>query len=209
MDEGEAISRLKGGDINGLEPLVRKYQVQAVRTAYLITRDRSMAEDVVQTVFLRVFERIHQLDSRRPVGPWFLRSVVNESIKAVGRDRKSLSLDEGSPGEDVPLVDLLPDPGATLEELAEKAETRQTVWDALGRLTPGQRAAIVLRYYVGLKESEVAERLGRSVGAVKWRLHAAREHLRPLLKTLLPGQSDHDSSQQTKGIEPKRMVTKR
>jgi hypothetical protein len=53
MEEQEAIARLKRGDIGGLEALVRKHQVQAVRTAYLITRDRALAEDIVQTAFLR------------------------------------------------------------------------------------------------------------------------------------------------------------
>jgi len=48
MEEQKAIARLKRGDIGGLEALVRKYQVQAVRTAYLITRDRALAEDIVQ-----------------------------------------------------------------------------------------------------------------------------------------------------------------
>ena len=48
MNEGEAISRLKQGDISGLETLVHRYQVQAVRTAYLVTRDRHLAEDATR-----------------------------------------------------------------------------------------------------------------------------------------------------------------
>ena len=51
VTEREAITRLKQGDIHGLELLVKQHQVKAVRTAYLITQDRSMAEDVVQACF--------------------------------------------------------------------------------------------------------------------------------------------------------------
>jgi RNA polymerase sigma-70 factor (ECF subfamily) len=49
MDDLQAILRLKSGDINGLDFLITKYQVKAVRTAYLVTRNRPMAEDVVAT----------------------------------------------------------------------------------------------------------------------------------------------------------------
>ena len=82
MEEQKAIARLKRGDISGLEALVRKYQVQAVRAAYLIIRDRALAEDIVQAAFLRAYERIGQFDAGRPFGPWFLRSVVNDAVKA-------------------------------------------------------------------------------------------------------------------------------
>jgi DNA-directed RNA polymerase specialized sigma24 family protein len=55
MDESHAIARLKRGDIAGLQTLVRVYQVLAARTAYLIVRDRALAEDIVQTAFVHVF----------------------------------------------------------------------------------------------------------------------------------------------------------
>jgi RNA polymerase sigma-70 factor, ECF subfamily len=57
MEESQAIARLKRGDIGGLEVLVRKYQAQATRTAFLIVRDRALAEDIVQAAFVRAYER--------------------------------------------------------------------------------------------------------------------------------------------------------
>ena len=138
MEEQEAIARLKQGDIRGLRALVREHQVQAIRTAYLITRDRAQAEDIVQAAFLRAYERIDQFDAARPFAPWFLRSVANDALKAVTRDKRHISLEGGlshanEQGEPV-LAELLatPDPGP--EELVEAAELRQAVWDALGRL---------------------------------------------------------------------------
>ena len=53
MDEAEAIERLRRGDIAGLELLVRRYQTTALRAAQLVTRDRALAEDVVQAAFIR------------------------------------------------------------------------------------------------------------------------------------------------------------
>ena len=65
MDEKQAIRRLKNGDISGLEFLVACHQVKAVRTAYLITRDIGLAEDIVQDSFLQVFRAIRGFDETR------------------------------------------------------------------------------------------------------------------------------------------------
>ena len=58
MDDPQAIQRLKKGDISALEVLITRYQVKAYRTAFLITHDDALAEDVVQETFLRVYQRI-------------------------------------------------------------------------------------------------------------------------------------------------------
>ena len=177
MDERSAIARLKQGDIGGLETLVRGYQVRAVRAAALITHDRAQAEDIVQNAFIRAYERIHQFDETRPFGPWFLRSVVNDAVKAFSRSKVTVALDD--PGEPVMLSDPAPGP----DELLERAETEAAIWQALAQLPPEQRAAVVLRYYLGLSEAEIADDQAAPKGTVKWRLHAARERLRGLLRS--------------------------
>ena len=88
MDEQEAVARLQRGDISGLEPLVRRYQEPALHAAVLVCRDGALAEDLVQAAFVRAYERIGQFDARRPFGPWFIRSVVNDALKAVTRRRQ-------------------------------------------------------------------------------------------------------------------------
>ncbi len=183
MDERKAIARLKQGDIKGLETLVRKYQLTATRTAYLITRDRAVAEEIVQAAFLRAYERIGQFDSGRSFGPWFLRSVVNDAVKYVSRNSQLVSI-EADEEEETALSDFLADPAPGPEDLAEAEERRQIVWDALGALPPQQRAVIVMRYYLGLSEAEIGEHLGCPLGTVKWRLHAARKRLQELLHSL-------------------------
>jgi RNA polymerase sigma-70 factor (ECF subfamily) len=178
--EKQAIERMKRGDINGLEILVRKYCVQATRAAYLITRDRFTAEDIVQSAFIRVYERVHQFNSDRPFGPYFLRIVVNDATKVVSRRGRAISLDEVDKNG-VSLADLLPDINPGPQDLAEQAELQQEVWKALGRLSPSQRRVIVLHYYLGFKDVEISERLSITLGTVKRRLHEARGRLRMLL----------------------------
>lgn len=177
--EREAIRRLQRGDISGLTTLVRRYQVQAVRAAYLITQDRQLAEDVVQAAFLRAYQHIEQFDPERPFAPWFYRSVVNAAVQTARRSQRQISLDEG---EEVILADLLPDPSPGLDETAEAEEIQQTVRQALRQLSPEQRAAVVMRYYLDLSEAEMAAEMQVPPGTIKWRLHNARKQLRLLLR---------------------------
>jgi DNA-directed RNA polymerase specialized sigma24 family protein len=85
MDEKQAIRGLKRGDIGGLEVLVTLYQVRAVRTAYLITGEAALAEDVTQEAFLQAYRSIRHFDQVRPFSPWFMRIVVHTAVKAAQR----------------------------------------------------------------------------------------------------------------------------
>lgn len=178
MREEEAVARAKRGDIAGLEALVRAHQLRAVRTAYLIVGDRSVAEDIAQQAFLRAYQRIDQFDASRPFAPWFLRIVANDALKAVERGRRTVSLDASDEAAGVAaLADLLADPAAGPDERLEEAARAEAVRCAIRRLPAAQRAAVVLHYYAGLSTAEVAGRVGDPAPTVRWRLHAARKRL--------------------------------
>src|SRR5690242_11145944 len=93
MDDFQAIQRLKDGDVGGLETLVERYQAMAIRAAFLVTSDETLAEDVVQDTFARIYQRISQFDSSRPFEPYLLRSVVNAALNAVQMSRRHLSME--------------------------------------------------------------------------------------------------------------------
>ncbi len=183
MEERPAIARLRRGDISGLETLVQLYQLKAVRAAYLILRDRAAAEDIVQSAFLRVHDRIHQYDPERPFEPWFMRIVINDAVKAAHRGKRQVSMETPIVGDadDLTLADLLADPSPEPADEVERLDIQQAVWAAMGKLSPKQRAVAVMRYYLGYGENEMASTLTIPVGTVKWRLHAARERLQHLL----------------------------
>src|SRR5262249_44118745 len=142
-------------------------------TAYLITRDQALAEDIAQNAFVRVHERIRQYDPERPFEPWFFRVIINDAVKAASRQR-NVSIDANIEGSDLSLADLLVDPTPDPADEFERREIQRIVWDAMEQLTPKQRAVAVLRYYLGYGEAELADTLTLPVGTVKWRLHAAR-----------------------------------
>jgi RNA polymerase sigma-70 factor (ECF subfamily) len=179
MTEQEAIAQLKRGDIEGLRLLVERHQLKAVRVATLITYDRALAEDVVQDAFVRMHERIAQFDSSRPFEPWFLRIVTNGALKALRRRKFEAPLAAlwGGTNKIQPAGT-----GADPVQQMDHDERLQRVQEALGQLTPKQRAAIVLRYYAEMRGAEMAESLGIGERAVKARLTAARRRLETLLQ---------------------------
>ena len=181
LEEKLAIARLKQGDLNGMEALVKRHQVRAVSAAYLIVRDPKLAEDIVQEAFLRAADKIDQFDESRPFGPWFLRSVINASIKAVRKQKRFIPLD-GTPDEETSKVAAwLIDPDPHPEKIIETQETRQMVWNALGELTAEQRAVIIMRHFLDMSEAEMTEDLDRPLTTIRWRLKTARNQLRKLL----------------------------
>jgi len=187
MDEQHAIRLLKAGDLQGLEPLVQRYYFRAVKSAYLVVHDRDEAEDIVQNAFLHAYEKIDQLAGER-FGPWFLRSVINAALKTAARQKRFEPLEELS--DDIPVAKWLVDPNLGPQEIVETAELREAIWQALRQLTPDQRKAVVLRYFMGESEREMIEQLDRPLTTIKWWLHAARQRLRRTLSQLYTSEEE-------------------
>lgn len=184
MDEAQAIAQLKAGDISGLQILVETYQVEAIQAASIITGDRAMADDVVQAAFLRVFDKIRSFDETRPFRPWFYRMIVNDSIKAaVRQSRQTALIDDGNADYEVVLQNMTTY-SREPEDAVERKELVTEMRRAISRLTPSQRAAIVLHHFLDLSTAESAELLNCAPGTLRWHLSKARERLRSLLASL-------------------------
>lgn len=177
MEDLQAIRRLRCGDMGGLECLIARYQERALRIAFLITHDEPMAEDVVQDVFVRFYQRAAYCDEARPFEPYFMRSVINAALNCIEREKKGSSFTNADTSE---LENLLEE-AASIEEQVEFNTLKWQIAAALEKLSPRQRAVIVQRYYLEMSEQEMAEALDSSPGTVKWLLSAARDRLRSLL----------------------------
>jgi RNA polymerase sigma-70 factor (ECF subfamily) len=178
MDDLQAIRRLKRGDIGGLETLIARYQLKAIRTAFLITHDETVAEDVVQDAFIHFFEHIRHFDEHRAFNPYFIRSVINLSLNLVLKERKGIQF---SDDDDMSRLEALLARTVSVETQVEFSQLQHELLDVLFKLSPRQRAVIVQRYYLEMSENEMAETLEIAPGTVKWLLNAARARLRRLL----------------------------
>jgi RNA polymerase sigma-70 factor (sigma-E family) len=125
-----------------------------VRLAYGLTGDQGHAEDVVQAAFARAYASWPRV-SRSGNPDAYVRQIVIDENRNRFRKRR------------VPerLTDQLPDRGVA--DATGRHDERLALIAALQRLGPGQRAVVVLRYWVGLTETEAAVTLGCSVGTVK------------------------------------------
>ena len=179
MDEKQAIDRLLRLDPAGLAWLVERCQLKALRVAFLITRERALAEDVVQDKFARLPGTIRTFDRERPFEPWFLRGVINAAIRAVSHRSRTISLADGEEAER--WLDQLTAHAPGPEEQVQQAELEQRIWQEMQQLSPQQRAVIVMRYYLEMSEAEMAEAAAVPKGTIKWRLNAARARLQKLL----------------------------
>ena len=179
MNEQQAIQLLKKGDIGGLDFLVCAHQVKAVRVAYLITRDSGLAEDIVQDAFVHAFVAIRGFDETRSFEPWFLRSVVNASVKLMQKSARQVQV--GGDADESVLAELVARV-ESVESQVESIQIQHQIWDAMQKLSPRQRAVIVQRYFLEMSETEMAEKSDTAAGTIKWLLNAARERLRRLLE---------------------------
>jgi RNA polymerase sigma-70 factor (ECF subfamily) len=185
MDEQQAIGKLKQGDIKGLEALVEKYHLKAVRAAYLIVQDEALAEDVVQASFVTLPEKIHQFDDRRAFHPWFYRSVINKAISLSRKRKRFVFISDSQAFEEWSnVIEGISRNGHSLEENYISEELSQAIWLALESLSPRQRATIVMRYYLEFSEQEICEEISEPKSTVKWTLYAARKKLRQILTPL-------------------------
>ena len=177
MEDHVSISRLKQGDLNGLESLVNRYQSKAVHAAYLIVYNRAVAEDVAQTAFLKVAEYIEQFDEGRPFAPWFFRIVMNESLKIAKRQKRNISIEEQLDGPTTQLATWLTASNSQPEQLLEQKEIRENILHAIQSLPPDQCAVVVMRYFLDMSEADMSIKVNRPLSTIKWWLRDARKRL--------------------------------
>jgi RNA polymerase sigma factor (sigma-70 family) len=170
--EAQLIARAQRGDEDAYAEIVHAHQGIAFRTAYLLTGSAADAEDAAQDAFVKAWRALGRFRTGSPFRPWLLRIVANEAHnrrRSSGR-RANLALRAAKELSG----DAAPSPEATLLD----AETRTRLLAAVDELPDDQRTVIVLRYFVGLPEEEVAAALDVARGTVKSRNARALERLR-------------------------------
>jgi len=165
-----------------LEVFFREHHDQVFRTAYRVTGSASDAEDVLQTVFLRLVRRKEKIDLSPSPGSYFHRAAVNASLDLLrSRTRsRSVSIEEVAPAA---TESSEPNPEAQYVDRELQTQIRR----AIATLGPKAAEIIVLKYFEGHSNLEIARMLGTSQMVIGVLLHRARTRLRKEIATFLEG----------------------
>lgn len=178
VDDASLVARVVAGDRASFESLYRRHHLVLYRTALAITRDRGVAEELLQEAFLRAYRHIGrvQLAPGASLKPWLHRIIINLAYDWCARRRDDVGLFEGV-GER-----LATRASASPERQAEQRELERMVDDAIARLPFKQRIVVILFYLQDMDLDEIAAVLNLPPGTVKSRLHYARARLRGRLE---------------------------
>ena len=160
--------------VGELEAVFREHYRMTYRTSYAITGSAEDAEDVVQTIFLRLVRREFPPDLKKNPGAYLYRAAVNQSLDTIrGRKRRVLAR--------------VPSPPEGRHEITESEsaeEIHRRLYEAIAELTPNSAHILVLRYVHDYSDAEIAKLLGTSRGTIAVSLYRSRARLRKLLKGL-------------------------
>ena len=169
-DDTNLIERCRSGDRKAFEALVVKYEKPVFNAAYRMLNSRDDAQDVTQTVFLKVFENFDQFDPSRRFFSWIYRITLNESINWLGRKNRL-----------EPLAFEAADEGKGLEQAVDSARAAANVQSALMSIKTDYRSVVVLKHFMGCSYVEISQILDIPEKKVKSRLYTARQQLKETL----------------------------
>ncbi|MFQ5494307.1 MAG: RNA polymerase sigma factor [Phycisphaerae bacterium] len=184
LEDDELIDRIRSGQTEAYDGLVRKYQDRVFNTCWRLCGHPEDARDLTQDAFLKAFERLDGFRGGSGFYTWIFRIAVNLTLTHRRRTqrRRTISLDQTSPagaGQARALVREVADAGADPPGRGvHEAELMDRVAEALQNLDDQARAVVVLRDIEGFDYARIGEILEMPKGTVKSRLHRARAALR-------------------------------
>jgi RNA polymerase sigma-70 factor (ECF subfamily) len=167
----ELIEATGRGDQEAFEALVVRYQNPLLNFITRYLRDRTLAEDVAQEVFLRIYRAAPRFEPKAKVSTWIFQIAYNLALTEMGHRKRRRDLCEaiGRYREET-------------DQSGKRYELEEAVTAALGRLPEQQRAALLLRINEGLSYQEIGDILGTSVSGVESLLFRGRKALKLILK---------------------------
>ncbi len=185
------IERIIAGDQAAFTELVRRYEGKVYQLALRLTGNQMDANDVIQEVFLSVYQKLHTFRGQAAFSSWLYRITANASFAKLNQRKRAaaVSIDDVMPAVEGQ------SPGGTFSEWSQKPDTilfnkeaRAALEKAINDLPEEFRTVVILRDVENQSNQEVAEILNLSVAAVKSRLHRARLALRRTLGEYLDRQ---------------------
>jgi RNA polymerase sigma-70 factor (ECF subfamily) len=162
------LRKAQRGDERAFSLIVRAYEVPVFNYVLRLVSDRSLAEDLTQEVFLRVYQGLPSFSLRSRFTTWLFQVTKNRVLDELRaherRPRAVVAIDDVAPLE-------------VLDAPLEQVEEMDAVWRAIHELNVDLKMALLLRDVVGLSYNEIADSLEITLATVKWRIYKAREEV--------------------------------
>jgi RNA polymerase sigma-70 factor (ECF subfamily) len=166
------LRKAQKGDERAFSILVRAYELPVFNYVLRLVGDRSLAEDLTQEVFIRVYQGLPNFSLRCRFTTWLFQvtknRVLDELRASERRPRALVALDEMPPLE-------------VVDARFERVEAIDALWRAVDNLTVDLKMALLLRDIVGMPYTEIADALEITLATVKWRIYKAREEVQVAL----------------------------
>jgi len=166
------LRKAQRGDERAFTLIVRAYERPVYNYVLRLVGDRSLAEDLTQEVFVRVYQGLPGFSLRSRFTTWLFQVTKNrvlDELRALERRPRSVAT-----LDDVPPLEVIDQP-------FERIETIDAVWRAIEGLSIDLKMALLLRDVVGLAYTEIADALEITLATVKWRIYKAREEVQASL----------------------------
>ncbi|HEX8393964.1 MAG TPA: sigma-70 family RNA polymerase sigma factor [Longimicrobium sp.] len=189
VSDHELVTRAQQGSEKAYRELLGRYERPVFSIVYRMIRDREQAEDLAQETFVRVFNHIDRYDPKYKFSSWIFKIATNLTIDHIRRkELNTVSIDGSRNATTADQIEAtaitIISPDENPEELLEAKELGEEIEEAIGRLRPEYRAAILLRHVEGREYQEIAEIMGLPLGTVKTYIHRGRNELRDSLQHL-------------------------
>jgi len=182
------LRKAQKGDERAFSILVRSYETPVFNYVLRLVGDRSLAEDLTQEVFLRVYQGLPKFSLRCRFTTWLFQVTKNrvlDELRSIERRPRGVMALEDAPAFEV------------LDAPAERIEAMDAVWRAINELNVDLKMALLLRDVVGLSYTEIADSLEITLATVKWRIYKAREEVQLALAREgigYPGAAEHPAA---------------
>jgi len=181
------VERCLSGDASAWEQIVREYNRRIYNICYRFAGSTDDAEDLTQEVFIRMYKTLGSYDTAKGAFVTWVttitRNLLVDHFRRSKMERMTDSLDATPPGNEdaLTLGEQLPDQGPPPEAQIQKVEARQAVHQALQKLSPELREAVILRDLQDMDYRDIAAVLKVPEGTVKSRINRGRTELARLL----------------------------
>lgn len=185
------VRRLRAGQEEAYEEMVRAHGPRMLNVARRFLPQDADAHDALQDAFLSAFRSLDRFQEQSKLSTWLHRIIVNASLMKLRtrRRRPETSIEDLLPhfGNDDRFAQPVAPWAITYDTAVESREIRQFVRSRIDDLPDSYRAILLLRDIEGLSTEETAKMLEITTGAVKTRLHRARQALKTLVEPILKG----------------------